>query len=107
MRPIQCAVSTQAQTQSASNDCFIDEARGYSLTQACNNYRPNQLEKGEKGTEQARNGEPLGEDLSYIYFQQDNTVLNHCGLGKVLPIHNTANVLYLHGVFQVGLTSWD
>lgn len=43
---IQCAVGTQTQTQSASNDCFIDEARVYSLTQACNNYRPNQLERG-------------------------------------------------------------
>lgn len=62
IHPIRCAVSTQAKTQSASNDCFIDEARVYSLAQACNNYRPNQL----KNTAKAE--EPVGEDLSYIYY---------------------------------------
>lgn len=82
IHPIQCAVSTQAQTQSASNDCFIDEARVYSLTQACNNYGPNQLEReGEdkkkqkkQNSEEASDGEALGEDLSYIYSGLNNAL---------------------------------
>lgn len=45
IHPIQCSVGIQAQTQSATNDCFIDEAGSYSLTQACNNYSPNELKK--------------------------------------------------------------
>lgn len=88
--PIQCAVSTQAQTQSASNDCFIDEARVYSLTQACNNYKPNQLERGEN----ARDGDPVGEYPSYI-----NCGLNNGELGRLL-ISSTVQAKYKKVLFD-------
>lgn len=88
--PIQCAVSTQAQTQSASNDCFIDEARVYSLTQACNNYKPNQLERREN----ARDGDPAGEYPSYI-----NCGLNNGELGR-LSISSTVEAKYKKVLFD-------
>lgn len=46
----------KAQTQSASNDCFIDEARVRSLEQACDISGPNQLQSGGGEPERQRWG---------------------------------------------------
>ena len=44
--PLLLLLRPTAQTQSASNGCFIDEARVYSLARACSIHRPNQLQSG-------------------------------------------------------------
>lgn len=104
IHPIWCAVSTQAQTQSATNDCFIDEARVYSLTQARNNYRPNQLERGEKKTKKSK--EPVGEDLSYIYSELNHTLgymMLYLTEVQVLCSHGSTKLIYFCSVDQEDL----
>lgn len=65
-----------AQTQSTSNDCFIDEARVYSFTQACNLHRPNQLQSGGGAPERWWEVDP-----SNIYRRLNNGELG-CWLKK-------------------------
>lgn len=81
-RPFRYAVSTQAQTQSASNDCFIDEARVYSLTRACNNYRPNQLERGKEKHWESRGAGGRRSELQLLWPTQYSQ-LNNSEFGRV------------------------
>lgn len=55
------------QTQSATNDWFIDEAGSYSLTQACNNYSPNDLKKREEKHGANQKLGPPGDGWNYVY----------------------------------------